>query len=682
MNMTCTYDSSHPASFDDTIVEPGELVTKYFLVNKLNYTNFQDRTIIINFKHTRYNNSISLKAKPLPCSGEELQCVWSGHHDLSHLLKSYTFSNLLIPEGKKLYKVIPEVLEITGTGLSLLLPETGREITTRKVKRHAASGITIQMTQNSVRFSGRLLDFSPVSFSAELTLLPRQTFEWVYPDSPVNLQLFSGAEILYSGECRIIRHDGGHTARKFAFEPVDGHIRRRFKPKQYRSSRQQLLPPPNIVFSHPFTSKTINLDVLNLSGTGFSVEEDFENSVLLPGMIIPDLEILVASSFRITCQAQVVYRNILLADDDEVQVRCGLAILDMDVNEHVRILSLLQQAANRNSHIGTTVDMDALWNFFFDTGFIYPEKYANFEINKKEIKKTYEKLYGQNPHIARHFIYQEKGKILGHMAMMRFQQDSWLIHHHAASKTESMRAGMVVLNQIGRFINDSHNMHSSHMNYVMCYFRPMNKFPDRIFGGVARNLKNPKACSMDAFAYFHAPASEQGRGVLPCPWEMVSAEPGDLLELEIFYEHESGGLMLDALNLRAGNYLQSTLADEYHSLGFKKERYLYSLKKEGRLKAIVIVNVSDIGLNMSNLTNCPTVIVLDEDVPRQILLHTVDHVAANYDGSTLPVLLYPPQQAMRCSILTEKLYSLWVLSMQHTDHYFGYLENLIKRIQH
>ena len=198
------------------------MVTKNFLVNKLNYTNFQDRTIIINLKHIQYNNSISLKAKPLPCSGDQLQCAWSGHHDIGHLLKSYTFSNFLIPEGKKLYKVIPEVLEITATGLSLLLPETGREITARKVKRHAASGITIQMTQNSVRFSGRLLDFSPVSFSAELALLPRQTFEWVYLDSPVNLQFFSGAEILYSGECRIIRHDGGHTIRKFAFEPVDG----------------------------------------------------------------------------------------------------------------------------------------------------------------------------------------------------------------------------------------------------------------------------------------------------------------------------------------------------------------------------------------------------------------------------------------------------------------------------
>jgi hypothetical protein len=78
--------------------------------------------------------------------------------------------------------------------------------------------------------------------------------------------------------------------------------------------------------------------------------------------------------------------------------------------------------------------MDALWNFFFDTGFIYPEKYAFFQANKEAIKKTYERLYSQSPHVARHFICQEKGAILGHMAMVRFYENSWLIHHHAATR--------------------------------------------------------------------------------------------------------------------------------------------------------------------------------------------------------------------------------------------------------
>ena len=129
--------------------------------------------------------------------------------------------------------------------------------------------------------------------------------------------------------------------------------------------------------------------------------------------------------------------------------------------------------------------MDELWDFLFETGFIYPHKYAFIQKNKDEIKKTYEKLYPQNPHIARHFIYQEKGTIYGHMAMIRFCESAWMIHHHAARKSSAKKAGLIVLDQIGRMINDSHRLYSLHMNYMLCYYRPDNKFPSRVFGGAA-----------------------------------------------------------------------------------------------------------------------------------------------------------------------------------------------------
>ena len=54
-----------------------------------------------------------------------------------------------------------------------------------------------------------------------------------------------------------------------------------------------------------------------------------------------------------------------------------------------------------------------------------------------------------------------------------------------------------------------------------------------------------------------------------------------------------------------------TLSKEFQRLGFKRERRFYSLKKNDRLKAFIMVMISDIGLNLSNLTNCVKVFVLD-----------------------------------------------------------------------
>jgi hypothetical protein len=633
------------------------------------------------FDKDKYDNTTILLASPLPCSGELLECTWHDPSELGNILKTHSFQNFLIMEEHKLYLVTPKVLRMNDSGLTLQLPEQGYEVFSRKAYRHPTFGIAVRFIQNSIVFTGFLADFTPLSFRIKLELSPDQTFQWIDAQTTVSITLQKDESLLYSAECRVIRHDEGQRRRDYVLEPTDTGNRRRFQPKVYRSSRQELLPAPTIEFTHPFTHRKIVLTAQDISGGGFSVDETESDSVLLPGMIIPEIELNFAGSFRISCMCQVIYRNPVTITTAEPLIRCGIAILNMNADDHLKLLSLRQQVANRKSYIGASVEMDVLWNFFFASGFVYPEKYAYFQANKEEIKRLYDKLYDQSPHIARHFIYQDRGSILGHMAMIRFSENSWLIHHHAASKDESMRAGVAVLNQIGRFINDSHTLGSLRMNYVLCYFRPDNKFPDRVFGGLARNLKMPRECSVDIFAYFHFHPEAQPTEAPPFPWVIEPADNDDLRELSCFYRHSSGGLMLDALDLTPDTAAYHTLTDEYRKLGFKKERQLYSLKKEGELKAFAMVNISDIGLNMSNLTNCPTIIILDDEVDERILSCFLSGIAEKYDGNELPILLYPATHAMKCSISTEKLYSLWVLDMQYTDHYFRHLEKLIKHIQ-
>ena len=108
----------------------------------------------------------------------------------------------------------------------------------------------------------------------------------------------------------------------------------RFKHKDFRSDRQTLHPSPNVVFRHPIIKKMFDLKVVDLSGSGFSVEEDEKNAVLLTGMILPELELSFANSFRIKCRAQVVYRKVMEGKDDK-WIKCGLALLDMDIGDHL-----------------------------------------------------------------------------------------------------------------------------------------------------------------------------------------------------------------------------------------------------------------------------------------------------------------------------------------------------------
>jgi hypothetical protein len=422
--------------------------------------------------------------------------------------------------------------------------------------------------------------------------------------------------------------------------------------------------------------------VADLSGTGFSLEEDINNSVLIPGMIVPELELRFADNFKAKCMSQVVYRRIISTPNSEETVRCGLAVLDMASEDHVRILSLLQQAKDRHSYLCAKVDMDQLWNFFFETGFIYPKKYAFIQANKEKIKSTYEKLYTLNPRIARHFIFQNKGVILGHMAMLRFYENAWLIHHHAAKKSESTRAGLAVLDQIGRYVHDSHRLSSIHMDYVFCYFRPDNRFPNRVFGGAAKKINNLKVCSLDSFAYSHFQKSQPADVAVPEAWDIADVSTSDLLELESFYEYVSGGLMINALDLETNLMNANSLTQEYAKLGFKKERHLFSIRKSGDLKAVCILNLSDIGLNMSDLTNCIKVIVLDqEELSKEILTFFISRLIKYFAEEEVPVLIYPLAYAKNHSFDYEKVYNLWILNPQPSDDYWRYLSKLVRVVR-
>ena len=138
----------------------------------------------------------------------------------------------------------------------------------------------------------------------------------------------------------------------------------------------------------------------------------------------------------------MVFRKVATDKEKTRRLRCGLALIDMTALEHVKLLAMLHQVKDKNSYLCNDLDLDALWDFLFETGFIYPKKYALIHKNKEQIKQTYEKLYTRSPEIARHFVYQDNGAILGHMAMVRFWKSSWLIHHHAARKSALNRAGL------------------------------------------------------------------------------------------------------------------------------------------------------------------------------------------------------------------------------------------------
>ncbi|NOZ83649.1 MAG: PilZ domain-containing protein [Epsilonproteobacteria bacterium] len=614
--MTCpvtilTSNLFHNSGLDSQLTKEKRIRKKY-LINVLNYINFQDETILINFKHPKYDSTMSFQAKPQPYLGSTLKCLWIGSlpHQIS---KSYEFLNLLVSDGQKLIYVKPDLIEIDKTSVTFSLPSFCYSISSRKLQRYPCKDIQVEFIQNGAIFYGFLLDFNPTAFHVKISIKPPQTFNWIDAEAEVYVVFKNEQEVVYSGECRIIRQDFAHKMRIFVLEPVKNQIRR-FSPKELRSSRYELLPSPSAIFNHPILRKIISFQIEDLSGSGFSVSEYRDCSVLLPGMTIPKLEIEFAQDFTISCKAQVMYRKVYKTDNGEAYAKCGIGFLDMNIQDQGRLSNILHQMANKNAYVDNRVNLDALWKFFFDTGFVYPKKYAYISTNKEKFKDIYKKLYIQNPNIARHFIYQDKGTIQGHISMLRAYENTWLFHH-LASRATYAKAGLVVLDQISRYAYDFYRLYSTHLDFIISYFRPENRAPDHLFGNFTRQLNESKGSSIDPFAYFHFQKIFESLKINETDLSLAKIQqiqPDDLVELQNFYEYQSGGLMLHALNLDPGTIDEDNLDEEYRKAGFKRERHLFSLKKKEVLEAVIMVNISDAALNLSNLTNCIHIFCMDK----------------------------------------------------------------------
>ncbi len=645
-------------------------------INRLNYLHFQGLPAFITLQHPDYQRTLVIKAHAQPCRDDQVDFLWS---QAEVGLGKYRFEHLLISDGLKLTMFKPEVTFLDDTRISLKIPETCREIRSRSIRRHPCTGIRVQFIQSSALFDGQLEECTSVAMRIRLTLKPPQTFMWINPETEATVVLFDGDKVLFSGICRLLRQTIDQKKRTFVVEPVSQQIHR-YQNRSYRSVRLQLSPPPRAAFRHPLHGKNVSLEVIDLSGSGFSVREEEENSVLLPGLIISGLELRLASGFAIPCQVQVVCRHRVEDESGKAFIKCGLALLDMKMTDHVQLISLLYQNRDRSWQLCHQVDMDELWDFFFETGFIYPQKYAFIQQNKEALKETYAKLYTRAPGIARHFIYQEQGTIRGHMAMLRTSEYAWMIHHHAASKATAKRAGVMVLRQISHYVNDVYRLSSAHMNYVYCYFRPDNRFPKRVFGGVAEHIDDQQACSLDNFAYFHYLKNAQPPAELPTNWLLEEANDSDLAELEGFYDAVSGGLMVTAFDLEPGQVKTESLASAYAELGLTLGRHRFAVRQNGRLKAVGLVNISDIGLNMSELTNGIKLVILDpEGLNRETVQAIIARLSSQFEKQEIPILVYPAEFAEQQALPVEKCYTLWILDLQHLDAYFKFCESLLRQ---
>ncbi len=643
------------------------------LTNTINHIHFTGGRLWVHLKDPQYEEDILVKVYPEPCTGETITCKWSEENKTS--FGHYRFLNLLIDDGMTAILVPVKSLRIDGNYFSINLPEAGQALKNRQARRYTSQGVTAEITQSGFLASGCLLNFSPFSFRVRVAPGHGGTFHWLNVDEPLVLRLYRDEKIIFSESCRFINQTGSMSVKEIVVAPIIDQIKR-FRSRKIRSPRTRLAPSSSITFEHPFSGKPMQLDLHDISVTGFSIHEREDECALVPGMIINSININYSGILAMPCTAQVIYRR----KEKGGVFRCGMAILDMGIVTYGKLNNILGNILDSKIHVSERINMDVLWNFLFDSGFIYPKKYHFIQPYKDSIKETYRKLYQEMPEIAAHMTYQENGCIYGHVSMVKAYERSWMVHHLAAKPVPGARTrtGISLLKQIIHYFEGFYRLPAYKMDYWICYYRPSTRFMDLFFGDFARHFRNPRACSLDLFAYKDCSTASSQEN-LPDGWSLREYSNSDFRELDRFYRNRSGGLLPDILYPQYSHSNDETLEETYKRYGLVRKMKIYSLVHGEKLKAVLVVNQSDLGLNMSELLNGIKIIITDpEYLPWDILSSAIDGLTDVYELEKIPILVYPHSYLENKDIPYDKQYVMFVMDMQYGKEFLDYLKGRLK----
>ncbi|MGD0277908.1 MAG: hypothetical protein ABSC11_01240 [Smithella sp.] len=657
-------------------------VNKKNIINLINHLHFTNEQVSIHIQDKITHEEFFQQGELGPYLDDEVRIrfIEPGSFDLVRHIPL----NLVIDNRKSLIVFPVDLQSISQESLVLRLPEMAHSYSMRQAMRHTCEGVTAEIVQGLLNVQGFLEDINPQDLRVCLNA-PAD----LNPANPLFLKLSQDNQTHFMGECRMVRSD--KEGSYIILKPVHNN-RPVLAWRKYANERVRIMPPPVIDFIHPLCGIAVQNKIDDISASGFAVTVQNEESLLCPGMVISNMTLQFSGMItNLKCSAQVIYRHKLKKD----LVKYGFYILDMPLHDQRRLFDAVSKADDPHVNVTGKVNMDSLWKLFFGSGFIYPDKYGIISPYTEALKETYRKLYEEGQDIFTHLTYQDQGQVYAHMSMLKAYEDSWIIHHLAAIPMRGVRTGLKTLNHFVNYLDCLYRLpvSSKTMRYNFCYYRPENKFSDYYFGGVCQVFNRREICSMDLFGYMSMSVEAKIK-TLPDGWSIEKYSKDDLNLMRDYYNNLGGGMMLDAYALEcrasendelAGNVSQTpgenshnNIASMYNKIGLKRESKVFSIRQNDRIKAAVIVDISDLGVNMSELVNSIKVIVIDDTLPWSIIQDAVSILGKVYESDKIMILIYPFNYLKLQGVECKKRYYFWVLNTNLDSNEMDIIKNRAK----
>jgi hypothetical protein len=407
-------------------------------------------------------------------------------------------------------------------------------------------------------------------------------------------------------------------------------------------------------------------EILNLSTSGLSFSIKHPETPFMTGLILNELFIHIPPDDLHLKACVKITRCTPFTGDGVSGYNLSGKFLGMSIDLIKAINRLKDSLIDPHLVEAKREDFDQLLEFFFESGFIYSGKRKQLQKYAASVRKTNLILLQSGGPIMKKVVFKEASEIKGHISALRFFDHTWLVQHLTTHHSRGTATSTAILASITNFFLDPSANKKVNTNFVTCYYRPDNSYPEVLFGETQRVIGDPEICGMSELDFCLSGASEKGsqvkmeRSRVRC----MEAQPEDLVRLERLLVNQGQFFPIRIEGLTAEKMGALAVSAEFEKIGLYRKRRVLVAHREGGAEAVYAVcNYTSPGCNLSELTNSfrfyhPR---LGPEVEAELVNALSRYVLASYKGTQMPspVLLLEPNQFLPDLFKRIKRYRYW-----------------------
>jgi hypothetical protein len=373
--------------------------------------------------------------------------------------------------------------------------------------------------------------------------------------------------------------------------------------------------PFGISFASPLTGQQIDCPVLDLHTSGVAFLFDGARDVLPAGLLVDDFTLVLPDGRRARCSAEV--RDSSPFNTPEGQeltrpFRAGVRLRNVPADARQAILDAFVKARCANARDGRFESFQNIWALIRSVGLFHPDYPFEDGPHTQILEDTHRTLASSGEGIAKIFLYAQDNQLLGHASGLRTHSRTWMLQHLAVRR--AFQRGERISRELSELSVD-YAESLEDVNYLRICWRVENRWPERVFGWIARSMHLEGLTQLRRFHYMRLPTTQLGKTRADLP-RVRRAGPEDLRWLESHLRKRGEVVRLLADDLLAPEAELSTLAARYALHGLHRRRTLFVVEGENEPVAMALANEASPGLSWAEMTTFFSLVVPDPTHPR------------------------------------------------------------------